>query len=132
MPSELAQDVPDIVFVNTQVLLHSSGTASGLRSVMDDLLLVLQADLGTGDKGDEKDGVSLSTLIASHAPDAEGDHIAVRLYLSIIEAIEDEGTGLPAGAFQLVDGEGIDNTVITILRKLETVCINLYHGSCKA
>ena len=76
--------------------------------------------------------MSLSALPAFHAPDAEDDQFAVGLYLSIIEAIEDEETGLPAGAFQLVDGEGKDKTVIIILRKLETVPINLYHGSCKA
>lgn len=95
--------------------------------MVNDLLLVLKANLGIRDERRKKNGMGLPAFPTPDALDAEDEHSPAALYAPVVETVEDERSGRPAGTLHPVKGEGKDDIII-ILGKLETVRINLYHG----
>ena len=56
--------------------------------MINDLLLILKSDLGTGNERRKKNGVSFPALPAPDALDSEDEHNAVVLYAAVIEAVK--------------------------------------------
>jgi hypothetical protein len=120
----------DIIFINKGILFHDIRTAAGRVSAVNDPLLVLKADLGTGDERRKKNSMSLPAFPASYTLNAEYEHGAAGLHLSAVRAVQNEGAGLTAWTLHLGDGKRKYDIIIISLRKLETIRINLYHGQC--
>ena len=128
MLSELTDDVLDVVFIDQKIVFHDGSGIHPLFHAVQDLLLIMERDLGVRDKDGRDEGMGNEAFCTEHTLDGKADKNRIKFYRAFVMAITDE-TSFPAtGTFDHVKLEVIDCMVIKILRKIVAVFKdNCYH-----
>lgn len=128
MFSELTDDVLDVVFIDQKIIFHDGSGIHPLFCAVQDLLLVMERDLGVRDKNGRDEGMGNEAFCTEHTLDGKSDENRIKFNRTFIMAVTDE-TAFPAtGTFDHVKLEMIDGMVVKILRKIIAVFKdNCYH-----
>lgn len=129
VPFELADDIFHVIFINQEVVFHNRFHIFPFFRTVQDLLLVMERNLGVRDQDGRDKGVGYSALRTEYTLDRKPDHGRVKLNRTPVMAITDEASLLPAGTFNLVELQPIHHTVIPFLGK--TIAFfkdNCYHS----
>ena len=128
MLSELTDDVLDVVFIDQDIGFHYGSRIIAFFHAVQDLLLVMERDLGVRDKDGRDEGMGNEAFCTEHTLDGKADKNRIKFYRAFVMAITDETSFLPTGTFDHVKLEVIDCMVIKILRKIVAVFKdNCYH-----
>lgn len=73
MAAELAEDMFDMILINEGVAFHDLLRVCSVFQAEQDLLLVIEGDLGIRDQGGQKYGMGSSAMLAPYALDTKGD-----------------------------------------------------------
>ena len=128
MLSELTDDVLDVVFIDQDIGFHYGSRIIAFFHAVQDLLLVMERDLGVRDKNGRNEGVGNKAFCTEHTLDGKADKNRIKFNRTFVMAITDE-TSFPAtGTFDHVKLEMFYCMVIKILRKIVAVFKdNCYH-----
>mgnify|MGYP003540710985 FL=1 len=128
MLSELTDDVLDVVFIDQDIGFHYGSRIIAFFHAVQDLLLVMERDLGVRDKNGRDEGMGNETFCTEHTLDGKADKNRIKFNSTFVMAITDE-TSFPAtGTFDHVKLEMFYCMVIKILRKIVAVFKdNCYH-----
>ena len=128
MLSELTDDVLDVVFIDQDIGFHYGSRIIAFFHAVQDLLLVMERDLGVRDKNRRDEGMGNEAFCKEHTLDGKADKNRIKFNRTFVMAITDE-TSFPAtGTFDHVKLEMFYCMVIKILRKIVAVFKdNCYH-----
>ena len=128
MLSELTDDVLDVVFIDQDIGFHYGSRIIAFFHAFQDLLLVMERDLGVRDKNGRDEGMGNEAFCTEHTLDGKADKNRIKFNRTFVMAITDE-TSFPAtGTFDHVKLEMFYCMVIKILRKIVAVFKdNCYH-----
>lgn len=128
MLSELTDDVLDVVFIDQDIGFHYGSRIIAFFHAVQDLLLVMERDLGVRDKNGRNEGMGNKAFCTEHTLDGKADKNRIKFNRTFVMAITDE-TSFPAtGTFDHVKLEMFYCMVIKILRKIVAVFKdNCYH-----
>ena len=115
MLSELTDDVLDVVFIDQDIGVHYGSRIIAFFHAFQDLLLVMERDLGVRDKNGRDEGMGNETFCTEHTLDGKADKDRIVLNRTFIMTITDETSFLATGTFDHVKLELIDCMVIKIL-----------------
>ena len=115
MLSELTDDVLDVVFIDQDIGFHYGSRIIAFFHAFQDLLLVMERDLGVRDKNGRNEGVGNKAFCTEHTLDGKADKDRIVLNRTFIMTITDETSFLATGTFDHVKLELIDCMVIKIL-----------------
>ncbi len=128
MPFELADDIFHVIFIDQEVVFHNGLYIQAFYGAVEDLLLVMEGDLGVRDKDGRDEGMGNAAFRTAHTLDRKADKDRVKLNRPCIMAITDEAAFLPTGTFHHVKLQAIHQTVIINLRKIiASIKNNCYH-----
>ena len=128
MLSELTDDVLDVVFIDQDIGFHYGSRIIAFFHAVQDLLLVMERDLGVRDKNRRDEGMGNEAFCTEHTLDGKPDKNRIKFNRTFVMAVTDE-TSFPAtGTFDHVKLEMFYCMVIKILRKIVAVFKdNCYH-----
>lgn len=100
---ELADDMLDIVFIDQEIVFHDGFSIHPLFCAFQDLLLVMERDLGVGDNAGRDEGMGNQSLRTKHTLDGKPDKNRFKFNRTFIMVITDEASFLPTGTFDHVE-----------------------------
>ena len=125
---ELSDDMLDIVFIDQEIVFHDGFRIHPLFCTFQDLLLVMEQDLGVGDNAGRDEGMGNQALRTKHTLNGKPDQNRFKFNNTFVMAITDEASFLPTGTFDHVELELLYGMVVKILRKIIAVFKdNCYH-----
>ena len=128
MLSELTDDVLDVVFIDQKIVFHDGSGIHPFFCAVQDLLLVMERDLGVRDKNGRNEGMGNKAFCTEHTLDGKTDKNRIKFNRAFVMAVTDETSFFSTCTFDHVKLEMIDCMVIKILRK--TIAVfkdNCYH-----
>ena len=128
MLSELTDDVLDVVFIDQKIVFHDGSGIHPLFCAVQDLLLVMERDLGVRDKNGRNEGVGNKAFCTEHTLDGKTDKNRIQFNRAFVMAVTDETSFFSTGTFDHVKLEMFYCMIIKILRKTIVVFKdNCYH-----
>ena len=128
MLSELTDDVLDVVFIDQDIGFHYGSRIIAFFHAVQDLLLVMERDLGVRDKNGRNEGMGNKAFCTEHTLDGKTDKNRIKFNRAFVMAVTDETSFFSTCTFDHVKLEMIDCMVIKILRKIIAVFKdNCYH-----
>ena len=128
MLSELTDDVLDVVFIDQEIVFHDGPGIHPLFCAVQDLLLVMERDLGVRDKNGRNEGMGNKAFCTEHTLDGKTDKKRIKFNRAFVMAVTDETSFFSTCTYDHVKLQMIDCMVIKILRK--TIAVfkdNCYH-----
>ena len=130
MPFELADNGFDVIFIDQEVVFHHLPHVLPFYCTVQDLLLVLEGDLGVRDEEGGDQGMGNPALGTKYTLDGKAQQDRLNFNRTFVMSIADQASLLPTGTLAPMELKGIYNTVINILRKviavLEENCYHIY------
>lgn len=128
MLPELTDDVLDVVFIDQDIGFHYGSGIIAFFHAVQDLLLVMERDLGVRDKNRRYEGMGNEAFCTEHTLDRKADKNRIKFNRTIVMAVTDETSFFSTGTFDHVKLEMFYCMVIKILRKIIAVFKdNCYH-----
>lgn len=128
MLSELTDDVLDVVFIDQKIVFHDGSGIHPFFCAVQDLLLVMERDLGVRDKNGRNEGVGNKAFCTEHTLDGKTDKNRIQFNRAFVMAVTDETSFFSTGTFDHVKLEMFYCMIIKILRKTIVVFKdNCYH-----
>ena len=115
MLSELTDDVLDVVFIDQDIVFHYGSRIIAFFHAFQDLLLVMERNLGVRDKNGRDEGMGNETFCTEHTLDGKTDKNRIQFNRAFVMAVTDETSFFSTGTFDHVKLEVIDCMVIKIL-----------------
>ena len=128
MLSELTDDVLDVVFIDQKIVFHDGSGIHPFFCAVQDLLLVMERDLGVRDKNGRNEGMGNKAFCTEHTLDGKTDKNRIQFNRAFVMAVTDETSFFSTGTFDHVKLEMFYCMIIKILRKTIVVFKdNCYH-----
>lgn len=125
---ELADDIFYVIFIDQEVVFHDRRCIQFFFGAVQDLLLVMEGDLGVRDKDGREEGMGNPAFRTAHTLDRKPDKNRVKLNRTCVMAITDKAAFFPTGTFNHVKLQAIHQAVIIKLRKIIAfIKNNCYH-----
>lgn len=130
---KLADDVFDVILIDQEIGLHYGTRIRAFFHAVQDLLLIMEWDLGIRDQDGREQGMGNEAFCAKHTLDGKADKNRMKFNRAFVMAVTDETAFLATGAFDHVKLKIIDRTGVKILRKIVAVFKdNCYHMLVRA
>ena len=116
MLSELTDDVLDVVFIDQDIGFHYGSRIIAFFHAVQDLLLVMERNLGVRDKNRRDEGMGNEAFCTEHTLDGKTDKNRIKFNRAFVMAVTDETSFFSTGTFDHVKLEMFYCMVIKILK----------------